>query len=77
MIDNSKVANMQVFTRSKQEQETEKAKREDEKKNQSVIASILNAKQDEDNPVEGDKLADGFVRSKRNMALRVKDEMNN
>lgn len=68
---------MQVFTRSKQEQETEKAKREDEKKNQSVIASILNAKQDEDNPVEGDKLADGFVRSKRNMALRVKDEMNN
>ena len=27
--------------------------------------------------IEGEKLADGFVRSKRNVALRIKDELNN
>lgn len=58
----------------------EKKKRETKAKGSSVITNILEEltqKNQEVDPIEGEKLANGFFRSKRNLALRIKDEMNN
>jgi len=41
------------------------------------VLEELAKKNNEIDPIEGEKLADGFVRSKRNVALRIKDELNN
>jgi len=73
VIENSKVAHVEIFTRNKSEQEVEKLKREELEKKRTLDKDLLPDKA----PLEGDKLADGFVRSQRNMALRIKDELNN
>lgn len=73
VIENSKVAHVEIYTRNKDEQELEKQKRELDKKKTNEIGDLLPIQ----TPLEGEKLADGFVRSQRNMALRIKDELNN
>ena len=71
VIENSKVAHVEIFARNKEEQEAEKLKREQEKKRTTELLPP------EQEPIQGEKLADGFVRSQRNMALRIKDELIN
>jgi hypothetical protein len=73
VIENSKVAHVEIFTRNKSEQEVEKLKREELEKKRTLDKDLLPDKA----PLEGEKLADGFVRSQRNMALRIKYELNN
>jgi hypothetical protein len=41
------------------------------------VLEELAKKNKEIDPIEGEKLADGFFRSQRNVALRIKDELNN
>ena len=80
VIDNSKIARIEVFARSKEEQQAEKLRRQEvERKEGKKITSVLDDMQGitKGDSIEGEKLADGFVRSKRNVALRIKDELNN
>jgi len=81
VIENSKIARVEVYARSREEQEAEKARREIERNKQgSLMGSVLEElakKNKEADPIEGEKLADGFVRSQRNIAMRIKDELYN
>lgn len=56
-----------MFSRSKEEQEAERVRREAERSKQgSLMGSVLEElakKNKEADPIEGAKLADGFVRS--------------
>jgi hypothetical protein len=61
---------MEISKRSRQELEAEKAKLSKASGiNKELLASIESEKP------EDDKLADGFVRSKRNLEMRARDQM--
>ena len=72
VIDRTKVAHMQILKRDKDEIERERKNYEKDLAT-NPLAKLLAVK--EDGPKEEEKLADGFVRSKRNTQLRVKQEL--
>jgi hypothetical protein len=70
VINRGKVLKMEISKRSRQELEAEKAKLSKASGiNKELMASIESEKP------EDDKLADGFVRSKRNLEMRARDQM--
>ena len=70
VIDKQRVAQISINEKSRQELEQKKKEREEFKKKNPLLAELM-VEPDED---EG-KLADGFVRSKRNLAMRVRDTL--
>ena len=76
VIDNTRVAHMKVLKKSKQEIESDKKAHEDELANNPLAKLMETAKpKDPVAEAEKDKFADGFIRSKRNTHLRVKQEL--
>lgn len=76
VIDNSKVAHIGVYSKSKEE--VAQAMRDTGTlRRSSLIKDTTCTLSKTPDPLEGEKLADGFVRSNRNVALRIKDELNN
>lgn len=73
MITQSKVAHMEILKKNERDRELERlAKLNRPKANKSSIGDLLV----DDGPPEGEednKLADGFVRSDRNMMMRKRD----
>ena len=66
---------MEISKREQKEADEERRKREAEAKDNPLLKLMGMAEQEK--PVKDDKLADGFVRSKRNQALRMKGEILN
>jgi hypothetical protein len=75
IIDRGKVAQMEIFKKSIADKEAEDKARELNKRNQSPgMANLMNSLEQESS-FENNKIADGFVRSKRNLAMRAKDNI--
>lgn len=75
IIDRGKVAQMEIFKKSIADKEAEDKAREQKKRDQSPgMANLMNSLEQESS-FENNKIADGFVRSKRNLAMRAKDNI--
>jgi hypothetical protein len=66
---------MEILKKNEKEKEEERKRKAEEKLNSSpLVAGLMGSIEEETKKDdESNKMADGFVRSKRNMALRVKD----
>jgi len=75
VIDTNRVAPLKVLKKSKKEIEDEKKAQEDELANNPLAKLMESGKPKNAQPAEEDAFADGFIRSKRNTQLRVKQEL--
>jgi len=75
VINRTKVAHMKILKKSKEEIEREKKALEDEMARNPLAKLMATAGPNEEGPKEAEKFADGFVRSNRNVQLRVKQEL--
>jgi len=78
VINASNIAHMEILKKNEKDKEEERKKKSEERNNSSpLVAGLLGTLESETKPKEeeSNKLADGFVRSNRNMALRVKNQI--
>ncbi len=67
---------MEILKKNERDKEEERKRKAEERSNSSpLVAGLLGSIESESKPKEEEsvKLADGFVRSNRNVSLRVKD----
>jgi hypothetical protein len=67
---------MEILKKNERDKEEERKRKAEERSNSSpLVAGLLGSLESESKPKEEEsvKLADGFVRSNRNVSLRVKD----
>ena len=79
VINASNIAHMEILKKNEKDKEEERKKKSEERNNSSpLVAGLLGTLESETKLKEeeqSNKLADGFVRSNRNMALRVKNQI--
>ena len=76
MIDTTRVAHLQVLKKSRAEIADDKKAHEEELATNPLAKLMETAKpKDSGETQDDDKFADGFIRSKRNTHLRVKQEL--
>ena len=79
VINASNIAHMEILKKNEREKEEEKKRKAEERSNSSpLVAGLLGTLESENNNTTEDnqnKLADGFVRSNRNVSLRVKSQI--
>ena len=69
---------MEILKKNERDKEEERKRKAEERSNSSpLVAGLLGTLESETKPMEekSEKLADGFVRSNRNVSLRVKDQI--
>lgn len=77
VINASNIAHMEILKKNEKDKEEERKRKAEERSNSSpLVAGLLGSLESENTNKEDEqqnnKLADGFVRSNRNVALRVK-----
>ncbi len=76
MINASNIAHMEILKKNERDKEEEMKRKAEERSNSSpMVAGLLGTLESETSPKKEEtiKLADGFVRSNRNVSLRVKN----
>jgi len=72
---------MEILKKNERDKEIERKRKAEERSNSSpLVAGLLGSIESENSPKKGEdsesnKLADGFVRSNRNVALKVKNQI--
>lgn len=75
LMNQNKVAQMEITRHTKREEEAAAKKRAEAVGGSSNLVKNLMGSIESDEPKPQDKLADGFIRSKRNLAMRARDQV--